>query len=37
VEHTFNLDYTLCWRQYKDIGKRESSSCSFACLLCETE
>jgi hypothetical protein len=39
VEHTFNLGYTFCWRQYKDIGRRESSSCScsFACLLCETE
>jgi hypothetical protein len=31
-EHTFNLGYTFCWRQYKDIGRRESSSCSFACL-----
>jgi hypothetical protein len=37
VEHIFNLGYTFCWRQYKDIGRRESSSCSFACLLCETE
>ena len=39
VEHTFNLGYTFCWRQYKDIGRRESSSssCSFACLLRETE
>jgi hypothetical protein len=33
VEHNFNLGYTFCWRQYKDIGKRESCSCSFACLL----
>jgi hypothetical protein len=37
VEHTFNLGYTFCWRQYKDIGRRESCSCSFTCLLCETE
>jgi hypothetical protein len=37
VEHTFNLGYTFCWGQYKDIGRRESCSCSFACLLCETE
>jgi hypothetical protein len=27
VEHTFNLGYTFCWRQYKDIGRRESRSC----------
>jgi hypothetical protein len=37
MEHTFNLGYTFCWRQYKDIGRREVCSCSFACLLCETE
>jgi hypothetical protein len=37
VEHTFNLGYTFCWRQYKDIGRRESRSCSFACLPCGTE
>jgi hypothetical protein len=37
VEHTFNLGYTFCWRPYKDIGRRESRSCSFACLLCGTE
>jgi hypothetical protein len=37
VEHTFNLGYTFCWRPYKDIGKRESHSRSFACLPCGTE
>ena len=37
VEHTFNLGYTFCWRQYKDIGRRESRSCSLTCLLCGTE
>jgi hypothetical protein len=25
VKHTFNPGYTFCWRQYKDIGRRESS------------
>jgi hypothetical protein len=31
VEHTF------CWRQYKDIGRRESHSCSLVCLPCGTK
>jgi hypothetical protein len=35
--HTFNLGYTFCWRQYKDIGRRESRSSSLACLPCGTE
>jgi hypothetical protein len=34
---TFNLGYTFCWRPYKDIGRRESCSRSFTCLLCGTE
>jgi hypothetical protein len=37
VAHTFNLGYTFCWRPYKDIGRRESCSRSFACLPCGTE
>jgi hypothetical protein len=37
VEHTFNLGYTFYWKQYEDLGRRESRSYSFACLLCETE
>jgi hypothetical protein len=37
VEYTFNLGYTFFWRPYKDIGRRESCSPSFACLPCGTE
>jgi hypothetical protein len=37
VEHTFNLGYTFSCRPYKDIGRRESRSRSFACLPCGTE
>jgi hypothetical protein len=37
VAHTFNLGYTFCWRPFKDIGRRESRSHSFACLPCGTE
>jgi hypothetical protein len=26
MAHTFNLDYTFCWRLHKDIGRRKALS-----------
>ena len=34
MEHTFNLDYTFCWRPYKDIGRRKALSLSPSPACC---